>query len=74
MAQRNAGVPADRRIELRIGIHVGDIIIEEFLAHTLASIKIALTLIGHVGDRVDRGRAVLRPPRMLLSVGEVDGP
>jgi adenylate cyclase len=29
MAQRNAGEPADRRIELRIGIHVGDIIIEE---------------------------------------------
>jgi hypothetical protein len=28
----------------------------------------------HVGDRVDRGRAVLRPPRMQLSVGEVDGP
>ena len=29
MAQRNAAVPADRRIEIRIGIHVGDIIIEE---------------------------------------------
>jgi adenylate cyclase len=29
MAERNAGEPADRRIELRIGIHVGDIIIEE---------------------------------------------
>src|SRR5277367_48064 len=29
MAQRNAGVSADRRIEVRIGIHVGDIIIEE---------------------------------------------
>jgi adenylate cyclase len=29
MAQRNADVPADRRIEIRIGIHVGDIIIEE---------------------------------------------
>ena len=29
MAQRNANVPADQRIELRIGIHVGDIMIEE---------------------------------------------
>jgi TolB-like protein/cytochrome c-type biogenesis protein CcmH/NrfG len=29
MAQRNADVPADERIELRMGIHVGDIMIEE---------------------------------------------
>ena len=29
MAQRNAHEPADRRIELRIGIHVGDVIIDE---------------------------------------------
>jgi adenylate cyclase len=29
MAQRNADVPADKRIELRMGIHVGDIMIEE---------------------------------------------
>jgi TolB-like protein/class 3 adenylate cyclase/Flp pilus assembly protein TadD len=29
MIERNAPVPQDRRIELRIGIHVGDIIIEE---------------------------------------------
>ena len=29
MAQRNADVPADKRIELRIGIHIGDIMIEE---------------------------------------------
>ena len=29
MSQRNAPVPAGQRIELRIGIHVGDIIIEE---------------------------------------------
>jgi adenylate cyclase len=29
MAERNANVPADQRIELRIGIHVGDIMIEE---------------------------------------------
>jgi adenylate cyclase len=29
MAERNAQEPADRRIELRIGIHVGDIIIDE---------------------------------------------
>src|SRR6516164_220026 len=29
MAQRNADVPADERIELRVGIHVGDIMIEE---------------------------------------------
>jgi len=29
MAERNAPVPEDKRIELRIGIHVGDIIIED---------------------------------------------
>jgi adenylate cyclase len=29
MIERNAGVPQDKRIELRIGIHVGDIIIED---------------------------------------------
>jgi adenylate cyclase len=29
MAERNASVPQDMRIELRIGIHVGDIIIDE---------------------------------------------
>jgi adenylate cyclase len=29
MAQRNVGVPAEQRIELRIGIHIGDIMIDE---------------------------------------------
>jgi adenylate cyclase len=29
MGERNAGVPPERRIELRIGIHVGDIMIED---------------------------------------------
>ena len=29
MAEQNIDVPQDKRIELRIGIHVGDIIIEE---------------------------------------------
>src|SRR5262249_10331333 len=29
MAERNAPVPEDKRIEFRIGIHVGDVIIEE---------------------------------------------
>ena len=29
MAERNAGVPQDKRIEFRIGIHQGDIIIEK---------------------------------------------
>ena len=29
MAERNAGVPADRRIEFRIGINLGDIIVED---------------------------------------------
>ncbi|MFQ3458490.1 tetratricopeptide repeat protein [Bradyrhizobium sp. UFLA01-814] len=29
MAQRNAGVPQDKRIEFRIGIHQGDVIIEK---------------------------------------------
>ena len=29
MAQRNADVPADRRIEFRIGINVGDVVVED---------------------------------------------
>ena len=29
MAERNAALPEDRRIELRIGINVGDVIIEK---------------------------------------------
>jgi class 3 adenylate cyclase len=29
MAERNAGVPADRRMELRIGVHLGDVLVEE---------------------------------------------
>jgi adenylate cyclase len=29
MVERNAPVPQDKRIELRIGIHVGDVIIED---------------------------------------------
>src|ERR1700735_655617 len=28
MAERNAGVPAERRIELRVGIHLGDVVEE----------------------------------------------
>src|SRR5215510_1965848 len=28
MAKRNDGVPADRRIDVRIGVHVGDVIVE----------------------------------------------
>jgi adenylate cyclase len=28
MVERNAGVPADRRIEFRIGVHLGDVIEE----------------------------------------------
>src|SRR5215469_5866586 len=29
MAKRNAGVPEDRRVEFRIGINVGDIVVED---------------------------------------------
>ena len=29
MVERNAGVPPDQRIEFRIGIHVGDVIIDD---------------------------------------------
>jgi adenylate cyclase len=28
MVERNAGVPADRRIEFRIGLHLGDVVEE----------------------------------------------
>jgi adenylate cyclase len=28
MAERNAGIPDDRRMELRIGIHIGDVLVE----------------------------------------------
>jgi hypothetical protein len=28
MVERNAGVPEDRRIEFRIGIHLGDVVVE----------------------------------------------
>src|SRR5215470_6928582 len=28
MAKRNEGLPADRRIDVRIGVHVGDVIVE----------------------------------------------
>jgi adenylate cyclase len=28
MAERNAGVPDDRRMELRIGVHIGDVLVE----------------------------------------------
>src|SRR5664279_3214028 len=28
MVERNAGVPADRRIEFRIGVHLGDVVVE----------------------------------------------
>ena len=29
MAERNAGVPQDKRIEFRVGINLGDIIVED---------------------------------------------
>jgi class 3 adenylate cyclase len=28
MAERNAGIPEDRRMELRIGVHLGDVLVE----------------------------------------------
>src|SRR6516165_4612725 len=28
MAQRNAGLPAERRMDLRIGVHLGDVLVE----------------------------------------------
>ena len=28
MAERNAGLPPDRRIEFRVGIHLGDVVEE----------------------------------------------
>jgi adenylate cyclase len=29
MAERNSGVPEDRRIEFRIGVHLGDVVEED---------------------------------------------
>jgi adenylate cyclase len=29
MARRNSGVPVDQRIDIRIGLHVGDVIVED---------------------------------------------
>src|SRR5258705_6606238 len=49
MAEQNIDVPQDKRIELRIGIHVGDIIIEEndiFGDGKRVSSVLAATLIG----------------------------
>src|SRR6516164_2554853 len=37
MAERNANVPADKRIQFRVGINVGDIIIDEKTSLAMAS-------------------------------------
>ena len=55
MAQRNAGVAADERIELRIGIHVGDIMIEEGDILAMASTSLR-------GWKASRSRAVSASP------------
>jgi hypothetical protein len=55
MSQRNAGVAADERIELRIGIHVGDIMIEEGDILAMASTSLR-------GWKASRSRAVSASP------------
>jgi class 3 adenylate cyclase len=34
MVERNAGVPPERRIEFRVGIHLGDVVFERVTATT----------------------------------------
>ena len=58
MAKRNEDVPAEKRIDMRIGIHVGDIIIEE----ATTSSATASTL--RRGSKASRSPAAFRFPRM----------
>src|SRR5881409_42776 len=67
MAERNADVPEDRRIEFRIGINSGDVIVEDGDIHgdgvniaarleALAEpggICVSSTVRDHIGDRLD---------------------
>ena len=53
MVERNAPVPQDKRIELRIGIHVGDVIIEDSDIFG-DGVNIAARLEG-IGPALDRG-------------------
>ena len=36
MIERNAGVPAERRIELRVGVHLGDVV-EDNVIHKISA-------------------------------------
>jgi adenylate cyclase len=71
MRQRNAGVPQDRRIEFRIGVNLGDIIVEENdiygdgvnLAARIEGIArpggvaVSGTVRDHIGNKLDLGFA-----------------
>ena len=37
MVERNAGLPPERRIEFRVGIHLGDVVEESAPDHVLSS-------------------------------------
>ena len=47
MIERNAGVPEDRRIEFRVGIHVGDVVEESDGDLMGDGVNIAARLGGH---------------------------
>lgn len=57
MIERNAGVPAERRIEFRIGIHLGDVVEESDRDLMGDSVNIAARLEGvaKLGDFPVRG-------------------
>ena len=57
LAERNAAIPEDRPIELRIGINVGDIIIDE------VTTSLATASISRRGSKASPNLAVSRFPR-----------
>jgi adenylate cyclase len=66
MIERNAGVPEDRRIEFRVGLHVGDVVEESDgdlmgdgePATTIAQARPAMAAIGRAAFLIKRMRSV----------------
>jgi hypothetical protein len=53
MVERNAGLPPDRRIEFRVGIHVGDVVEELlYLARTYVRTSINSMMLGEAATAV----------------------